>query len=162
MWRNRWVRVGAVALGFFLINATARFISYVTTPKDETPTLSTPQSSTDVVISVTGALSIVLLLAVAAAIWAVRYPVGRMVADLGLATVVGTLLALLVAPFVARNTPFDDGPEMFVLQFLQFLGIGGLGIFLGFVTMVVLGKDWKTRGLAAYAERYGRRPRRVS
>jgi hypothetical protein len=163
MWRNRWVRVGAVALGFFLINATARFISYLTSPRDETPTFSTEQSSTDVVISVAGALSIVLLLAVAAAIWAVRYPAGRMIADLGLATVVGTLLALLVAPFVARNTPLDDGGlEMFVLQFLQFLGVGALGIFLGFVTMVVLGKDWKTRGLAAYAERYGRRPRRVA
>jgi hypothetical protein len=163
MWRNRWVRVGAVALGFFLINGAARFISWLTTPnKDETPTFSTEQSSTDVVIAVVGALSIVLLLAVAASVWAVRYPAGRMVADLGLATVVGTLLALLVAPFLGQNKPFDEGLEMFVLQFLQFLGLGGLGIFLGFVTMVVLGKDWKTRGLAAYAERYGRRPRRVS
>jgi len=163
MWRNRWVRVGAVALGFFLINGVARFISKVTAPDEsETPTFSTEESSTDVVIAVSGALAIVLLLAVAAGFWAVRHPAGRMVADLGLATLVGTLLALLVGPFLGGNKPFDEGLEMFVLQFLQFLGLGALGIFLGFVTMVVFGKDWKTRGLAAYAERYGRRPRRVA
>jgi hypothetical protein len=163
MWRNRWVRVGAVALGFFLINGLARFISKVTAPDEsEIPTFSTEESSTDIVIAVSGALAIVLLLAVAAGYWAVRYPAGRMVADLGLATLVGTLLALLVGPFLGGNKPFDEGLEMFVLQFLQFLGLGALGIFLGFVTMVVFGKDWKTRGLAAYAERYGRRPRRVA
>ena len=160
MWRNRWVRVGAVALAFFLINGTARFISFLLLP-DEIPTFSTPQSSSDRVISLVGALSIVVLLAVCAAIWAVRHPAGRMVADLGAATLAGTVLAMFVAPFMGGNTPFDDGVELFVLQFLQFLGLGALGIFLGFVTMVVLGKDWKTRGLAAYADRYGRRPHRV-
>ncbi|MBX6750059.1 MAG: hypothetical protein IRY85_10395 [Micromonosporaceae bacterium] len=163
MWRNRWVRVGAIALGFFLINGLARFISNITAPDEsEIPPLRSEDSSTDVVIAVSGALAIVLLLAVAAGFWAVRHPAGRMAADLGLATLVGTLLALLVGPFFGGNKPFDEGLEMFVLQFLQFLGLGALGIFLGFVTMVVLGKDWKTRGLAAYAERYGRRPRRVS
>jgi hypothetical protein len=161
MWRNRWVRVGAVALAFFLINGVARFISFLLKP-DDVPTFSTEESSADVVISVVGASAIVLLLAGAAAFWAVRHPAGRMVADLGIATVVGTLLALLVGPFLGGNTPFDEGLEMFVLQFLQFLGLGALGIFLGFVTMVVLGKDWKTRGLAAYADRYGRRPHRVT
>ena len=49
-----------------------------------------------------------------------------------------------------------------MLQFLQFLGLGALGVFLGYVAMVVLGRDWKTRGLAAYAERHAKRPRRVS
>jgi hypothetical protein len=42
-----------------------------------------------------------------------------------------------------------------VLKFLGFLGLCLVGGFLGFVTMVVLGKEWKTRGLAAYAERHG-------
>jgi len=164
MWRNRWVRVGAVALGFFLINGIARWISFLTAPdENEIPTISTPQSSIDTVISVVGALAVVAFVAVAAAFWAVRHPLGRVIADLGLATVAGTLLALLVGPFLGGNKPFDDGGlEVFVLQFLQFLGLGALGIFLGFVAMVVLGKDWRTRGLSAYAERYGKRPHRVS
>lgn len=161
MWRNRWVKVGAVALGFFLINGLARFISWLTRP-DEIPLVETSNGTADLVISVAGALATVLLMAVAAAFWAVRYPIGRVIAELGLAVLVGTLLALLVGPFLGGNKPFEEGLEMFVLQFLQFLGLGALGIFLGFVTMVVLGKDWKTRGLAAYADRYGRRPHRVS
>jgi hypothetical protein len=161
MWRNRWVRVGTVALGFFLINGVARFISLQTRP-DEIPTVSTPDSSTDAVISVTGMLAAVALIAVAAAYWAVRHPIARVIADVGLAVVAGTALATLVGPFLGGEKPFAEGLETFVLQFLQFLGLGALGIFLGFVAMVVLGKDWRTRGLAAYADRYGRRQRRVS
>ncbi len=163
MWQNRWVRVAAITLGFFLINGLARFISFLAKPGDgDIPTFETPQSSTDMVIVVVGAFAVVALLAVAAAFWAVRYPLGRVVADLGAATFAGTVLAMFVGPFLGGNTPFDDGLELFVLQFLMFLGLGALGVFLGFVTMVVLGKDWKTRGLSAYAERYGKRPHRVS
>jgi hypothetical protein len=161
MWQNRWVRVGAVALGFFLVNGIARFISWQTRP-DEIPTVTTPDSSADAIISVTGMLAAVAVIAVAAGFWAVRHPIGRVIADLGLAVVAGTLLATLVGPFLGGDKPFEAGLETYVLQFLQFLGLGALGIFLGFVAMVVLGKDWRTRGLAAYADRYGRRPRRVS
>lgn len=162
MWRNRWARAGAVALGFFLINGIARFISMLTQDEPEVPTVVAPESATNTVISVTGMLSTVALVAVAAGFWSVRHPIGRVVADLGLAVFAGTVLAMFVGPFLGGNKPFDDGLEMFVLQFLQFLGLGGLGIFLGYVAMVVLGKDWKTRGLAAYAERYSKKPHRVA
>jgi hypothetical protein len=162
MWRNRWVRVGAVALGFFLINGIARFVSWLTHREPEISTVATPESATDTVISVTGMLSTVALVAVAAGFWSVRHPVGRVIADLGLAVLAGTVLAMFVGPFFGGNTPFEDGLEMFVLQFLQFLGLGAVGIFLGYVAMVVLGKDWKTRGLAAFAERYSKKPHRIA
>jgi hypothetical protein len=164
MWNNRWVRIGAVALGFFLINGLSRWISLLTGPDEHIPTFGAVAEQTDAsdtVIMVVGSLSVVALMAVAAGFWAVRHPIGRVVADLGAATVIGALLALLVGPFFGGDKPFEDGLEAFVLQFFGFLGFGALGIFLGFVAMVVLGKDWKTRGLGAYAERYGRKPHRV-
>jgi hypothetical protein len=161
MWRNRGVQIGAVALGFFLINGIARFISWLMQP-DETPTGITPESSADTVISVAGMLATVAFIAVAAAFWAVRHPIGRVIADAGAAVFAGTVLAMFVGPFLGGDGPFEPGLESFVLQFLQFLGLGALGLFLGYVAMVVLGKDWKTRGLAAYADRYGKRTHRVS
>src|SRR5690606_30720722 len=126
------------------------------------PTVLPPENPADTVISVTGMLATVALVAVAAGFWSVRHPIGRVVADLGLAVLAGTVLAMFVGPFFGGDAPFEDGLEMFVLQFLQFLGLGALGILLGYVAMVVLGKDWKTRGLAAFAERYGKKPRRVT
>ncbi len=164
MWNNRWVRIGAVALGFFLINGLSRLISFLIGPdEDEIATLGAAAGSgtADTVIAVVGLLATVALMAVAAAFWAVRHPIGRVIADLGAATLIGTLLAVLVGPFLAGDLPFENGLETFVLHFLQFLGLGALGVFLGFVAMVVLGKDWKTRGLAAYANRYGKKPHRV-
>src|SRR5262245_29622652 len=119
MWSNRWVRVGAVALGFFLINGIARLVSWLTGPDDEKAVPSTTGDGTsDQVIAVIGVLAIVALMAGAAAFWAVRHPVGRVVADLGLATLGGTVLAMLVGPFLGGNTPFEEGVESFVLQFL--------------------------------------------
>lgn len=159
MWSNRWVRVGAVALGFFLINGFSRLISLLTEPKQD-PVLAathTASSTGSTVIAVIGALLTVALLAVAAGYWAVRYPVVRVVGDLSLAILAGTLLATLVAPFFGKDTPFEAGAETFVVTFLQFLGLGALGLFLGFMAMVVLGKDWRSRGLAAYTERYAKK-----
>jgi amino acid transporter len=159
MWANRWVRVGAIAVGFFLINGLARWISFLTKPPEDPLAVQPVQSTGQTVIAVVGELLIVGLLAVVAAYWAPRHPPGRVYADLGLATLGGTVLAMFIAPFMGGNKPFDDGLETFVIDFGQFLGLGALGIVIGFTVMVVLGKDWKSRGLGAYAERYGRNPR---
>jgi hypothetical protein len=154
--------VGAVAFGIFLINGACRLISLLTQPDDDPlATVRPVETATDTVIGIVGMLLVVAWLAAAAAFWAVRHPVGRVVADLGAATIAGTLLALLIAPFLGGSRPFEEGLETFVNEFLMFLGLGALGTILGFTAMVVLGKDWKTRGLAAYTERYAKRAHRT-
>ncbi len=157
MWDNRWVRVGAVALGFFLINGLSRFISFLTSPDEPDPLgrVAAGQAA----IAVVGQLLVVVLMAVAAAWWTVRHEPGRVLADLGLATLAGTVLAQLVGPLLVGNSPFEGGLELFVKVFGWFLGLGAVGIFLGYSAMVVLGKDWRSRGLSAYAERYGKKPK---
>ncbi|HEY7223483.1 MAG TPA: hypothetical protein VH561_07730 [Micromonosporaceae bacterium] len=158
-WRNRWAQVSAVALGVFVINGLARLISRLTDHHDgPAATYDVIQSSTDNVVAVVGILGVVALMGVAGGYWAVRHPLGRVAGDLGLAVLGGAVLAMIVAPFIGGNTPFQDGAESFVIDFLEFLAISVIGVFVGFSVMVVLGKEWKTRGLAAYAERYGKRP----
>ena len=159
MWSSRWVRIGAVALGFFLINGLARLISFLIKPEDDPLALEPEFTTAQTAVGVTGMLLVVALLAAAAAYWAARHEAGRVVADLGFATLGGTALASFIGPFLGGGSPFSEGLESFVYVFGQFLGLGALGIFLGFSAMVVLGKDWKSRGLSAYAERYGKHPK---
>ena len=159
MWSNRWVRVGAVAVGFMLIVAIARFVSFLVGPDDDEiiPAPATGGVTAETVISVVGVLAVVGLLAVCAVRWSVRYPAGRVVADLGLASIGGAVLALVLAPFAGGDLPFSGGFETFVVNLLQFIGLGALGILLGFAGTVVAGKDFRSKGLAAYAERHGKR-----
>ena len=159
MWGNRWVRVGAVALGFFAIVALGRLIDWLTEPDADPFGTVMRENTAGIVIAVVGALLVIALMAAAATYWAPRFPAGRVVADLGAATLGGTLLATLVAPFIGGGTPLENGLETFVYVFGQFLGLGALGIAIGFAAITVLGRDWKSRGLKEYSDRYGRNPR---
>jgi hypothetical protein len=159
MWGNRWVRVGAVALGFFVINGLARLISRLTEPEQDPFGTVLRENTSGIVIAVIGALLVLALMAVSAAYWAARHPSGEVFGELGAATLGGTLLATLVGPFIGGGTPFEDGLETFVLVFGQFLGLGALGIAIGFATITALGRDWKSRGLKEYSQRFGRHPR---
>jgi hypothetical protein len=154
--RNRWVRVGLVALGIFVINALARLISRLT----QDDAASAANSGVDK-ISIIGAGAVVLLMAVMGALWAVRHPFSRMVFDLGAAVIGGALLSLLIAPFVGGSKPFDEGLGTFVGEFLQFIGLGALGVLLGFLAMIAFGKDWKSRGLRRYEENYKRKTHKI-
>jgi hypothetical protein len=153
VFNKRWVRVGLVAVAIFLINAVSRLISRLA-DRGEDATGIDP-------MALIGAGSVVLLMIAAAVYWSVRYPFSRMFFDLGGAAVVGALLSLLIGPFVGGNVPFEEGLGFFVGQFLQFLGLAALGVLLGFAGTIVLGKDWKSRGLKRYEERYQKRPHRT-
>ena len=146
-----------MAVGVFAINALARLISRLT--RDDT--VSTTANTGVDKLSVIGAGAVVLFLAVMGAVWAVRHPFSRMVFDLGAAVIGGALLSLLVAPFVGGSKPFDEGLGTFVGEFLQFLGLGALGVLLGFLVMIVFGKDWKSRGLRRYEENYKRKTHKI-
>ena len=155
MIRNRWVRVGLVAVAILLINALARLISAMTLDEATLP----PDGVAP--IAVIGAGTVVVLMAVAGAWWAVRYPFQRLFFDLGAASVVGALLALLLGPFAGGDVPFDEGLGTFIGEFLQFIGLAALGTFLGFAAMIVAGKDWRTRGLRQYEQVHRKRPHRI-
>jgi hypothetical protein len=151
--RKRWVRVLVVALVIFLINAITRLISRFAVDD------ATVTGGVDPVAAI-GAAAYVVFMAGCGSYWAVRHPFQRLFFDLGAASVAGTLLCLLIGPFIGGGTPFDEGLGTFVGEFLQFLGLAAIGVFLGFVAMIVLGKDWKSRGLRRYEESYKKRPHR--
>ena len=154
MFRKRWVRVVIVGLAIFLINVVFRVISWLTVDDVDA-------SGAQTTIGAIGAIVYVLFMGLAGAYWAVRHPFQRLFFDLAGATLIGTTLSLVIGPFIGGGLPFDAGLGFFVGEFLQFLGLAAIGVFLGFVTMIVLGKDWKSRGLKRYEETYKKRPHRA-
>jgi len=164
MWQRRGVRILTIALGIFVINGLTRLVSRLGRP-DETATSAyeTVDKTDWTVIALVGVGGVIALVGIFAAVWSITQPFSRVFFDLAAASLIGALLSLLVGPFIGGTGVFDDQLEGFVLQFLQFLLFCGIGIFLGHVVMIALGKDWKSRGLKEYALRHGgaRKPHRV-
>ncbi len=150
--RKRWVPIGVLTGALFVINAAARLVSRLADIADA-------DAQTKLGLIAMAASAVVMI--GAAAWWSVRHPVGRVVADLGLAGIVGALLTSLVGPLISGSGPFAGGPGFFVAQVLLFLCITGVGGLLGYLSVVALGRDWRGRGLKQYAQGYSSRPRRV-
>jgi hypothetical protein len=150
--KQRWLPVGLVALAIFVVNAVARFVSWKAHVEDE---------SRQMTIGFIGVVVVALVLVGVAARWAVRHPFPRLLGDLGLATVVGALLSIIVGPYAGGSKPFVEGLGFFVGQFLLFLAVGVVGIILGFLGVVAFGKDWKSQRLLRAEQHYGGRQKTV-
>jgi hypothetical protein len=78
--------------------------------------------------------------------------------DIGAAVGVGALLSVLIGPFFGGARPFAEGLGNLVGELLMFLGIAGVGVLLGFWSVVAVGKDWRGRRLRRFTEQHhGRR-----
>jgi hypothetical protein len=148
--KQRWIRVGLLALAIVVVNVVSRFVTWKFDLKDGA-------QDTAGLIAI---LVVAAVLAGATAWWAVKFPFTRAFADLGAATIVAALVALILGPFAGGTKPFEEGLGLFVGEFLMFLGVAAVGAVLGFLAVVALGKDWKSRGLRRYEERYAKRPHR--
>jgi hypothetical protein len=145
---KRWVRAGLLALAIFLVNGISRFVTWKFDIVDEDEQLR---------LGLVAVGFVALLLIGASVWWAIRYPFGRLFADIGAAVGVGALLSLLIGPFLGGTKPFADGLDFFVGQLLLFLGLAAVGVFIGFVAVVALGKDWTSRGLKRYEDHMAKR-----
>jgi hypothetical protein len=150
--RNRWLPIGLVALVLFAMNLIARLITF----RGHFAKVGQQM------LIATVAISAVAVLLIAATIWwAVRYPLGRVVADLGAAVALAAILSVTVGPYVGGSTPFANGLGYYVGQFMLFLGLAAVGILLGYLGVVAFGKDWKGRGLRRYEQNYRAKPHRT-
>jgi hypothetical protein len=151
--RSRWVPIVVLAVILFAVNVAARLVTKFGEFAEESEQLRIGAIATS---------GVGLILVGAAAWWAIRYPFGRVLGDLGAAAGIAAALSVTVAPMIAGAKPFAEGLGNFVGQILLFLGLAGLGVFIGFVAVVALGKDWKSRGLRLYEQNYRARPHRTA
>ena len=150
--KQRWLPVGLLALAIFVVNALARFISWKAGVEN-------PDAQSR--LGLIGVIVVGLLVMAAAIRWSIRYPFPRVFGDMCVAIVTGTLLSVILGPFAGGQKPFAEGVEFFVYELMLFIAIGAVAALLGFVIVTALGKDWKSRGLKRFEQRYNRRPRRA-
>jgi hypothetical protein len=141
-----------LAVGLFAINVAARLVARLWFNGDA----AAADRITLLMLLAVGMTSLVV-----AAIWSMRAPVGRWLADLSAASVVGLLLSILVGPFISGTTPFADGAGEFFKQVWQWAGFSGVGAALGFMIMTAMGRDYRSQSLKRFAEAKLAKPRRV-
>lgn len=88
-----------------------------------------------------------LIVAVATFRWAARWPLIEAMPRLVVAIAIGCVASVLLAPFAGGSYPFKGGAGDFFLKIWIFLGVSIVGVLLGYIAVVALGKDYRTGAL---------------
>ena len=150
--RQRWVQIALLAAGLFAINVVARLVIRIGFDTDETA-----QNRVSIIMfAVIG-----VVLAVVTFIRAQRVAPSTWLPELGAAALGGLLLTILVGPFISGDSPFSGGAGNFFSQVWLYGGFAIVGTLLGYWVATMLGRDYRSRSLAAFARAKTAKPRRV-
>jgi hypothetical protein len=143
--RERWLPVGALAVGLFAINVVGRVVAKVWADGDDDREIR-------VGLITLGVIGLVMF--VAAIRWVRRHPMPRVWADLLFAAGAGCLASVLLGPLLV-------GDGLFFRQIWWYAGITLVAACLGALIVMTMGKDWKSQAWKRYADRVGSKPRKV-
>jgi hypothetical protein len=147
--KERWLPVGILAGGLFVVNIIARIIVLVFAGKDD---------GKQVTIGLWALIGVGVVMIPVAYWWARRYDMGRVFGDLAVAVVAACLLAVIIGPFVSGTRPFHNGFGTFLLQLLYFVGVCAAGAMFGLLAVMTLGQDYKSRSWKRYADSVRAKP----
>ncbi|GID96499.1 hypothetical protein ACFQFC_27810 [Amorphoplanes digitatis] len=150
--KQRWVPVAVLAAGLFAINVIARLVIRIGFADNET-------AESRVSLIMFAAIGVVL--AIVTFVRAQRVPAGTWLPEIGAAALGGMLLTILVGPFISGDTPFAAGAGNFFSQVWLYSGFAILGTLLGYWIATMLGRDYRSRSLQAFAKAKTTKPRRV-
>jgi hypothetical protein len=150
--KERWLPVGLIAGGLFLVNVIARLVVRFGAGSDD---------DKQITIGLWALFAVGAVMIPVAFWYARRHPMIRVVGDLGIAVVVACLLAVLVGPFVSGVSPLSSGVGLVFRQFFYFVGLSAIGAVLGLLALMTMGMDYKSQSWKRYIERTGTKPRRV-
>ncbi|MGW4941722.1 hypothetical protein ACWEOZ_09055 [Actinoplanes sp. NPDC004185] len=150
--RQRWVQIASLAAALFAINVIARVVIRIGFNEDDTA-----QNRVSIVMfAVIG-----LVLATVTFFRSQRVPPGSWLPELAAAAIGGMLLTILVGPFVSGDSPFAGGAGNFFSQVWLYGGFAIVGTLLGYWLATALGRDYRSKSLAAFAKAKLTKPRRV-
>ncbi|GIJ23162.1 hypothetical protein [Micromonospora lutea] len=149
---QRWRAVGVLAIALFAVNVVARLVIRLGFDGDD--------SAADRV-SLGMFIVIGLMLAGVAFVWGERRRLGSWAGDVAAAIGVAVGLTVLIGPLLVGNNPFAGGGSTFFAQIGLYLVVTTIGTMLGYLLLVTLGRDYRSRNLQRYAETSSAKPRRV-
>jgi len=150
--KRRWTTIALVAVGLFAINVVARLIIRLGFDGND-------QAEGNVSLIMFGVIG--LALAVITFIRSQRHRPAEWLPDLAAAAALGMLLTILIGPFISGDTPFGGGAGNFFSQVWLYGGFAIVGTLLGYWIATMLGRDYRSRSLAAFARAKTTKPRRV-
>jgi hypothetical protein len=152
MRQQRWFPAAALAVGLFAINVVSRLVIRLGFSGNQTA----EDRASVIMFGLIG-----LALAVVTFLRSQRVPPGTWLWEIGFGAVAGMLLTIGVGPFVSGNQPFAGGAGNFFSQVWLYSGFAIVGTLLGYWVATALGRDYRSRSLAAYVRGRAAKPRRV-
>jgi hypothetical protein len=152
MRQQRWIPGAALGVALFAINVVTRLVTRFG--------FSGNQAAEDRASVVMFALIGVALAAVAF-VRAQRVPPSTWLWEIGFGALGAMLLTILVGPFISGGQPFSGGAGNFFSQIWLYGGFAIVGTLLGYWIATALGRDYRSRSLAAYVRSRATKPRRV-
>jgi hypothetical protein len=150
--KQRWLPIAVLAVGLFAINVAARLIIRLGFDGDD---------SAESRVSI-GMFAVVgLTLAVVTFLRAQHKRPSQWLPEIAAAAIGGMLLSVLVGPFISGDTPFEAGAGNFFSQVWLYGGFAIVGTLLGYWIATAVGRDYRSRSLAAYTQTRAAKPRRV-
>jgi hypothetical protein len=152
MRQQRWFPAAALAVGLFAINVASRLVIRLGFSGNQTA----EDRASVIMFGLIG-----LALAVVTFLRSQRVPPGTWLWEIGFGAVAGMLLTIGIGPFVSGNQPFAGGAGNFFSQVWLYAGFAIVGTLLGYWVATALGRDYRSRSLAAYVRGRAAKPRRV-
>jgi len=152
MRQQRWFPAAALAVGLFAINVVSRLVIRLGFSGNQTA----EDRASVIMFGLIG-----IALAVVTFLRSQRVPPGTWLWEIGFGAVAGMLLTIGVGPFVSGNQPFAGGAGNFFSQVWLYSGFAIVGTLLGYWVATALGRDYRSRSLAAYVRGRAAKPRRV-
>jgi hypothetical protein len=150
--KERWLPVGVLAGGLFVVNLIARLVVRLVAGDDD---------GKQITIGLWALVAVGAMLIPVAYWWARRWPVPRVIGDILVAVLVACLLSVLIGPFVSGTSPFASGIGLVFRQFLYFVAVSAGGTLFGLLAVMTVGQDYKSQAWKRYAERTQAKPRKV-
>ncbi|MER7275170.1 hypothetical protein ABT369_11990 [Dactylosporangium sp. NPDC000244] len=150
--KERWLPVGLVAGGLFVVNLVARLVVRIAAGDDD---------AKQITIGLWALFAVGAVMIPVAFWYGRRVPMIRVVGELGLAVVVACLLAVLIGPFVSGVGPFSNGVGLVFRQFFYFVGLSAIGAVIGLLVLMTTGLDYRSQSWKRYIEQTGTKPRKA-
>ncbi|MEV6926010.1 hypothetical protein AB0M46_16155 [Dactylosporangium sp. NPDC051485] len=150
--KERWLPVGLVAGGLFLVNVIARLVVRFGAGDDD---------AKQITIGLWALFAVGAVMIPVAFWYGRRRPMLHVVGELGAAVVAACVLAVLIGPFVSGVGPFSNGVGLVFRQFFYFVGLSAIGAVVGLLLLMTLGLDYRSQSWKRYVDRVGTKPRKV-
>lgn len=130
--RNRSVAIVAGLL--FVVYTLGWFVNW----------LARHHHNRQVAVGIAEIVLIGLIVAIAMFRWSTRSPMVELMPRLVVAVLIGCAASALISPFAGGSYPFKAGAGDFFLKIWIFLGASLVGMALGYVAAVAVGRDYRT------------------